>query len=281
VRQLAVDGLADALGSAGAVYASDEDPDLVRDALPFALKTMEALLVESPQNGELLLATASGFTQYAYAFVETDALLLQEDDYAASEELSLRARRLYLRSRDYGLRALELRHPGIAAALRTRPFEAAAPLSVEDVPAAYWTGAAWGKAIAQGLDEPALVADIDAVRALLGRALELDEDWSRGAVHEALIGIEALPELMGGSPVRAREHFARAVEISGGASAGAFVTLAVSVALPGQDREEFDALLERALAIDPAAEPALRLSNLVTQRRARHYESLADELFLD
>ena len=44
IRSLAINTLAEALAESGSVYASDSDPELVRDALPFALKTFESLL---------------------------------------------------------------------------------------------------------------------------------------------------------------------------------------------------------------------------------------------
>ena len=81
IRKLAINGLADALASAGDVYASDGDPELVEQALPFSLKTIEALLAESPGNGSLLLSACSGFTQYSYAFVQARAERLELDDY--------------------------------------------------------------------------------------------------------------------------------------------------------------------------------------------------------
>ena len=42
-RSAALSFAADAVASSGTSYASDEDPELVRDAVPFGLKTMEGL----------------------------------------------------------------------------------------------------------------------------------------------------------------------------------------------------------------------------------------------
>jgi predicted anti-sigma-YlaC factor YlaD len=145
----------------------------------------------------------------------------------------------------------------------------------------YWTAASWGSAISLGADQPELVADLPAVRALLLRALALDEDYDDGAIHAALIAVEGAPPMMGGSPRRAREHFRRAVELSRGELAGPYVTLAVSVAVPTQDRAELERLLRQALAIDPDAVPARRVQNLVAQRHARALLDRADELFGD
>ncbi len=44
VRKIAVNKIGDAIASGGQVYASDDDPELVREAVPFSLKLIESLL---------------------------------------------------------------------------------------------------------------------------------------------------------------------------------------------------------------------------------------------
>jgi predicted anti-sigma-YlaC factor YlaD len=117
------------------------------------------------------------------------------------------------------------------------------------------------------------------VRALMARALALDEDWDRGAIHAALISLDAVPEPMGGSRERARAHFERAVELSGGVAAGPYVSYAIGVAQADGDRAAFEDLLRQALAVDPDADPTQRLANQIAQRRARHLLDHADALF--
>jgi predicted anti-sigma-YlaC factor YlaD len=58
------------------------------------------------------------------------------------------------------------------------------------------------------------------------------------------------------------------------------VALAEAVAVPRQDRAEFESLLKQAIALDPDAQPESRLVNLILQRRARWLLSRIDELFL-
>ena len=276
---MAINTLADTLAESSVVFASDEDPELVRDALPFSLKTVETLLESSPEHEGLLLSACSGFSQYAYAFIQTDAEIAEWDDYAAAEALNTRARKMYIRARDYCLRRVELDYPGITGRLQLEPEATVQELGVEDVETMYWLGGSWGLAISIGLDQPALAADLPAVRALMERALALDEDFNRGAVHGALITLESVPREMGGSPERAREHFARAVELSRGMDASPYVSLASGVSVETQDRSEFEDLLGSALAIDPDEEPTIRLLNLISQKRARHLLGLVDDLF--
>src|SRR6266446_8468228 len=104
VKRIAINKLGNALASGGTTFTSDEDPELVRDALPFSLKLIESLLAESPRHRGLLFAASSGFTPYAYAFVQEEADEIEARDLRKATALRLRARRLYLRARDYGLR---------------------------------------------------------------------------------------------------------------------------------------------------------------------------------
>src|SRR5258707_1358446 len=92
-KRIAVNKLGNALAGSGTTFASDDDPELVKAAVPFSLKLMESLLAESPNHGGLLLASSSGFTQYAYAFVQQDADELEEKDLAAATEMRERARK--------------------------------------------------------------------------------------------------------------------------------------------------------------------------------------------
>ena len=210
LKTMALNSLADTLAELATVYASDEDPELVRDAFPFSLMTAETLLQSSPRHPGLLLSACSGFTGYANLFLQTDADLVEREDYEAAVELRDRAVGMYVRARDYCLRRLELDYPGVTERLMLEPEAAPAPMTVEDVPVLYWLGASWGSAISLGLDKPELAIDLPAVRALMDRALELDEDYSRGAIHEVLIVLEAVPEVMGGvARARARAFRAR------------------------------------------------------------------------
>ena len=99
VKTMAINTLADTLAESANVYASDEDPELVRDALPFSLKTLETLLESAPRHPGLLLSACSGFTQYANAFLQTDADLVEWEDYEAALELRDRALKMYVRAR--------------------------------------------------------------------------------------------------------------------------------------------------------------------------------------
>ena len=280
IRKLAVNSLAGALGGAGDVFTSDEDPELVRDALPFALKTFETLVREAPENVDLLLSTCQGFLLYGHGFIEPEAERLELESYRAAQAERDRALKLYLRGRDYCFRALDLEVPGAREALQRRPEEALGGTGAEDLDVLYWTAAAWGAAISLGIDRPELVVDLPAVRSLFERCLELDPDYRNGALHDAMISLDGVSEDLGGSLERARRHFERALELNGGKRAGPYLAWA-AVSLRRQDRGEFERLLAAALEIDPDVDESERLLNLIAQRRARFLLDQADDLFLE
>jgi predicted anti-sigma-YlaC factor YlaD len=280
-RRSALNQVADAVAGSGTTFASDEDPDLIKAAAPFSLKLMESLLAETPRHQGLLSAAASGFTQYAFAFVQQEADELEARDLAAAEALRTRARRLYLRAQTYGLRGLEVEHSGFPNALLANPRAAVRAATRADVPLLYWTATAWAAAISLSKDNPGLIAQIPAMEALMDRALELDESYDRGAIHTFLITYEMSRQGAPGDPAaRAREHFERAMALSEGKNAAPLVALAEAVAVKQQDVKEFESLLNRALAVNPNADPDTRLLNLVMQRRAHWLLSRKAELFL-
>jgi predicted anti-sigma-YlaC factor YlaD len=281
IRRYAINKAADALAASGSTFASDDDPDLVKAAAPFSLKLMESLLAESPRHPGLLAAAASGFTQYAYAFVQEDADQAETTDLTSAEALRTRARRLYLRAKGYGLRGLEVKHPGFSAALLANPRSTARTIGKAEVPLLYWTAAAWASAISLSKDNPEIVGQIPAMEALIDRALELNESYADGAIHSFLISYDmSRPGAAGDPAARARKHYDRAVELSHGTDASPYVALAEAVTIQTQNVKEFESLLNQALAINADARPENRLVNTVMQKRARWLLSRKSELFL-
>jgi predicted anti-sigma-YlaC factor YlaD len=125
-----------------------------------------------------------------------------------------------------------------------------------------------------------LVAELPAPVAMMRRALVLDETFDDGAIHEFFVTYEASrSEAQGGGPAVARQHYQRAVAISGGKKLAPLVNFAESVLVQVQDRAEFTRLLREVVRADPGAEPRLTLSNVLAQRRARLLLAHVEDLF--
>src|SRR5262245_56003087 len=110
IKRMAVDSVGSSLANGPSVYETDEDMQLVGDALPFSLKFIETLLAQSPDNPDLLLAACKGYTLYAYVYVQQAAEMTYEDDVARQRVASARAGRLLKRALGYGLRGIGQAH---------------------------------------------------------------------------------------------------------------------------------------------------------------------------
>jgi predicted anti-sigma-YlaC factor YlaD len=276
-----INKVGDALAKGNSVYATDNDPELVWEAVPFGLKTIEGLLLQAPKNKNLLLAAASGFTQYGYGHLQQDADFTESDDLAAATALRGRARKMYLRALDYGLRGLEVDVPDFRVQLRKDPQPALRKLNESHVPLVYWTANAWGAAISISKDDPELTTDQDVVEALMRRALALDEAYERGSIHDFFISYEGARASVGGSYERAREHFERARQLSQGMRLAPLVNFAETVSVATQNKKEFQALLDEAIAFDTDKAPEVRVANLIAQRRAKWLLGRIADLFIE
>ena len=126
VANMAVNSIAGLLAEGEAVLRSDDDLDLVKAPLANNLWLMETMLETSPEHREMLLSATKGFLLFAYGFVEPDLFDLDFTQFEEKQAVRRRAARLYRRATGYGMRGLEVNHPGIEARLRQNP-EAAAP----------------------------------------------------------------------------------------------------------------------------------------------------------
>lgn len=282
IKKMAINQVGDALAEGNSVFLTDDDIELVGDALPFGLKLMESLLSHSPRNRGMLLAACQGFTSYSYAYVHFDAEVTKQDiDLDEGRAMEMRARRLYQRAHAYGMRLMERNYEGITPDLLTDPEAAVKRVKAKDVPLLYWSAASLGLAISVSRDDPHMLLRLPEVKAMLNRALELDEGWEQGSLHEFAIVLAGAGTSFDEDELpRLREHFDRARELSGGSRASLFVTWAESVSVPTQDAAGFREMLGKALSIDPDRQEKIRLMNLVSQRRARWLLGRIDDLFL-
>jgi hypothetical protein len=284
-KRVAMISVADSLSvtEEGGAFARDDDPELVAASVPFALKTMESLSDSLKDHPGLRLAMARGFTEYAYAFVQQPAQMSGSLERERRE--TARAARLYRRAWSYGLDGLRLQRGVTEAQLRGSEPErtkALALLQKKDVAFLYWTFVPWAAAIAANKRDLELVGDVPAVAAMLDRALELDEAFDHGALHEFCLTFDsARPE--GTTFEKQKAHFERALALSQGTKISALVTYAESVLGPRQDKKGFEALLKEAVSFDVDQPKARgnRLANVLAHRRAQWLLAHESDIFSD
>ena len=243
------------------------DPATVREGAPAYLILIDTLIDADPENVGRLEAGAQLYALYGTTFVEDAG----------------RRKLLAERARDYGGRAL-CAEEDACCGLAGRPYaDFVAGLkgldNADQVPALYAMTVGWLAWIQANSSDYGAIADLPKVEAALRRCLALDEGYRHGSAH-ALLGIllTLRPPALGGKPEEARQHFERALELSGGRDLSVKVEMARSYARLVYDRELHDKLLKEVLAADPRA-PGLTLTNTLAQRQAKQLLESADQYF--
>jgi predicted anti-sigma-YlaC factor YlaD len=265
------------------VFSSDNDPDLVGDALPFAIKLYESLLSSMPDHAGLRLRTGSLYIMYANAFVQTPADMTPRREGELKEYLLARAKNLYLRGRDMLFVGLEKRNPLIRTQLKERKYqEAMAPFKKEDVSLLYWTAVGWVAAFSVNPFDMTLGQTLPQTAAMMVRVAELDPGFNQGALHVFYVSYYgSLPDYMGGDVAKAREHFEKAQAIAGTKDTSALMALATTVSVKEQNAAEFKKLLRQVLEFNPDKSPENRLVNILNQRKARWLLDHIDDFFVE
>jgi len=275
INKMAVKSISDALtepGSSG-VFTGDPDPELVGDALPFAIKMYEALLSQNPNHEGLLITTGSLFVMYANAYIQGPAEMMDPIQRYDERNAALdRAKKFYLRGDALLYSALDKKFPGFSKA-SDRDGSLAKLLGKckkEDVPLLYWAVAGGMAAYSIDVFDFSLGSSLGQWGAMMARAYELDPDFNNGAIDDFYIQYyAALPESLGGDKAKAKTHFKQELEKTRGLQAGPYVSYVNAICIPAQDYDGFKENLQKALAINPDDDPSNRLINILSQRKAR------------
>lgn len=243
------------------------DPELVKTGAPAYLLMLDSLATTYPENKGILLATADANSAYAAAFL-------------TGVELD-RARIMYAKARDYGLRVLS-RNAAFRDAVHGPLPDYEAAVSAFDekgVRALYTTGLAWMGWIINSPDSIAATADMPRALALVRRVLELDPGHQGGG-PEMLFGIyyAVQPRGAGRDLERSKNHFLRAIEHAGPDNLLPRVAYAEFYARYAFNRGLFEKTLKSVLA-EPVKEGPFRLMNAVSRKRAAELLEEADDWF--
>jgi predicted anti-sigma-YlaC factor YlaD len=307
IENMAVKSLAGMLSGSGTseVFTSDDDPELISQALPLALKMYEMILEKDPENADLLAATGKNFVMYSAAFVQLPSDMLEDEQWQEADKSRKRAKKLYTRGRKYLLHSLDVKHPGFLDGLDSDDCDKALDmLTPEDVNTLYWASMGWFALVSTDPLDMELVTTVDKAVMLLYKALSFDdEDASlHGAFVQVLLSLppaiiytakEKSPETsafidgyykkagVGDSAQdRALYHFNRNEEITGGQDPAPYITLATTIAVKNQDVDSFREYLNKALEIDPDDNPDSRLMIVIYREKAQWLLDHIENFFL-
>lgn len=246
---------------------TQSDLELVHDGSAAFLLLLDGMLESGQENPDLLIAAAHAQVAYASAFVP--------------REEAVRARAMYAKARDYGLRALRLNRR--FNRVWDQPFESFASalpsFKKRDVPALYITANAWAGWIVSSPGSMEAVSQFSKARALMERVLVLDPGYQSGGA-DLFFGVFFAVQPRGGGQdlARAKDHFERAMQFAGPDALLPHVMFAEFYARNAFDRALFEKTLNDVLAAtrDPRDQ---RLMNAAARRRARDLLDRTEDFF--
>lgn len=268
VQQIAISSIGTIMENGFEVINEEQDLDIAEKSIASNLKLIEAVIKSEPSNKHFLLLASIGYSSYALGFVEDN-----------NEE---RARLFYLRGKEYGLKILT-QNRQFEEALNKDITQFTASLQSfckEDIPAIFWTALGWGSYISWALTEPAALADLPKVEAMMKVVVEKDPSYFYGGAHFFLGTLYgSRPRMLGGNPDSSKKHFEECLKIHKGKFLMTYVYMARSYAVQIQDRELFERCLTTVDTTSIDILPQARLSNAIAKKKARLLRDKIEELF--
>ena len=246
---------------------AETDLPLAKTAMESDLKLLDAMIRTSPRNMHLKSLACEGYTGYTMLFVEDD-----------SPE---RARKLYLRARDYGLKGLSSADPRVGVSGSFSQFSD----GVNEIPAGmiqtvYWTAVAWGNWANLSRSDPLASAQFVRVKTLMDWVAAHDSTYFHaGPVWFFGVYYATLPPILGGNVELSRKCFEKAADMTDGKFLCGKLLYARTYAVQTLDRSLFDRLIGDIQKGVPESREDLNLLNHVAQLKAEQLDKRADELF--
>ncbi len=259
----AANGLADNLSSA---ILNQDDPETVKAGAPSYMLLLDSFLEGDPDNPNLLAAAATLYASYGAVFAD-------DPD---------RAERLTARARSYAQGAMCESYTPACSWPDSNYDEFVATLegvNAKQSEYLYTYGFATLAFLRAHSDDWNSLAELPQVEALFSRYLEIAGNDADAAVHTYMgILLTLRPPSLGGKPEEAREHFEKAIAMSGGRDLSAKVEYAKGYAKLLYERELHDRLLGEVVEASPYAD-GLTLSNVMAQEEAERLLAEADDYF--
>ncbi len=222
VQKMAVGTTAGLLFDAAYEMETEPDWDHLKDGVGPNLKMVEGLYHLSPEDDDLLVALIKGYTAYAFAIFETEALAEQLAGKNDSKALA-RAQHFYSRAIEYGIKYFE--EEGISwddLVKATRDPEGVPGLLAKNLPSnqrahegAAFFAQALGGLINLKKDDMILVAQLPVAKGMFDWVCAENPNINHGACNLFYAAYEAgRPRMLGGNPEKGKELFKKAMELN-------------------------------------------------------------------
>ncbi|MCP4675694.1 MAG: hypothetical protein GY854_09350 [Deltaproteobacteria bacterium] len=258
-------------------FFEEEDTILAAQAAPANLKLIEGMARGDPENSEVQIAAAKLIGMYSFGFLED--CCEDEQEQARADQ---RAKKLYLRARNYAIRVLQ-QHVDFKAMMQLELEAFRKELKVfdeEHVPELLWAAFNWGLYINLSRDDISAVADLAKVAAMTERVVELDEGYFYGTAHLFLmVYYGSVGKVLGGDPEKAKEEYEKAWKLSGKKFLMIKYLFAKYYCQQTLDQPLFEKLLKEIINAPEDLLPEQTLSNTLAKQKAARLLKQTEDIF--
>ena len=261
------------------IKALQYQPNSVESYLKYLNNKVEKKVKKNTNDPKILLEACQKLSTYGFGFLLEKANRLSNIDYIKSKELRSDAKKIFARAVNYGDQSLNLKYPNYNQWIAFNDT-INITFTIDDVPALYWTAAAYGGAIKSSNASAEWLVKLPRIGLLLEKALSLDPDWQYGSIYSAMISYTMSrhdPPI--NKELVAKKFYDKALKASLGQDLTPYISFAENVCILQQDKNSFTNNLYKALSLDINKNPNLRLANYLNKRRAEWLLDNIDELF--
>jgi len=264
-----------------------DDIEMLEKAIPGNLVNLEALLANDPENYRMLVLLSKAYFSYTYALLEgkLEAAVLGVDGYekgkAEIAQLRNEVSRNYRKGVDYGLKALEIRHPGCSEKLKNVSFgdDFINNLGQEDMPALFWYGINLTAYINVNKETIKMIPSLHIAKTAMKRVATIEPGYYYGGAYLNLMTIYSFtPPIPGGNPELALKYYKKHKEIAGKNFLHTDLQYARYYLYQNQKRDQYEEVLKKIIACSWNGKE-FRMLNMVAKERAKIYLKAIDVLF--
>ncbi len=255
-------------------------PKVIEKTLTKKIADLEDASLNGFNDEKLILELVEAKVQYGYGYLLDQADRIYDDDYSKAQLYQNNAQKVFLDAIQLSEGLLIGRHNQFNDWINNP--EIVISFNQNDVPYLYWLAASYGGMISSSRANPNWVIHLPKIGFLLEKAISIDPNWNKGALYSAMISYTvSRPD----PPVNIREtaqlFFDKSVASSRNQDASPYISFAENISIKEQNKEEFIRLTNYVLDMDINQNPDLRLSNIISQERARWLQSKVEDYFYE
>jgi len=260
---------------------SNNDTQTVMQGLPAYLILLDGFIESSPNDEDLLIASAKLMNAYAGLLGTQIALMSEEDEYR-QENIKTQQKKLNDKALKRAAKAICLYDDDFCNLTEIKYAEfklRLKELDEDDIEFLYSLGTAWAAWLQVNTDDWNATAQLPQIKLIMEKVIEFDETWEYAGAHMYMGVLNSiLPASLGGKPDIGKQHFESAIKLTNGNNLMAKVLYAEYYARLMFNKNLHEELIAEVLTYQDT-QSNLTLLNTLAREKAKALKASAEDYF--